>query len=74
MAKRFSVVPTRHGFLTEESQDGALVAYSDYAKLREALKECVHQIECVMDYYPIHPIDQPKLVYTLRQAREVLGE
>lgn len=43
-------------------------------RLRAALQECVHQIECVRDYYPIHPIDQPKLACALRQAREVLGE
>lgn len=54
--------------------NGDYVLYEDYAKLESALRECVHQIECVMDYYTIHPIDRPKLVYTLRQAREVLGD
>jgi len=64
--------------MSDEAEDsqviGEFVRYSDYAKLEEALRECVHQIECVRDYYAIHPIDQPKLAYALRQAREVLGE
>lgn len=47
---------------------------SENARLKEALRECVHQIQCVRDYYPIHPIDDPKLVYTLRQAAEALGD
>lgn len=47
---------------------------AENAKLKEALRECVHQIECVMDYYPIHPIDRPKLDGALRQAMEVLGD
>ena len=64
-----------------EDIHGAYVSYHDYAaleaenaRLREALRECVHQIQCVRDYYPIHPIDDPKLVYTLRQAAEALGD
>ena len=64
-----------------EDVHGAYVGYDDYdaleaenARLREALRECVHQIQCVRDYYPIHPIDDPKLVYTLRQAAEALGD
>ena len=65
--------------LMEEAREGFYVLYTDYAaleaenaRLHEALRECVHQIQCVRDYYPIHPIDDPKLVYTLRQAAEAL--
>jgi hypothetical protein len=47
---------------------------ADYARLEEALRECVHQIECVKEYYPIYPVDLPKLDCALRQAREVLGD
>ena len=62
-----------------EDIHGAYVSYHDYAalesenaRLREALRECVHQISCVRDYYTILPNDDPKLVYALRKAREVL--
>ena len=64
-----------------EDTHGAYVSYHDYAaleaenaRLREALRECVHQISCVRDYYTILPNDDPKLVYALRKAREVLRD
>lgn len=55
-------------------RDGDYVRYSDYAKLESALRECVHQIECVRGYYSILPNDDPKLVYAITKAREVLGD
>jgi hypothetical protein len=64
-----------------EKDDGDFVYFHDYAaleaenaKLKKALRECVHQIKCVEEHYPIHPIDLPKLYCALRQAREVLGD
>ena len=56
----------------EVSADPLLIA--ENTKLKEALRECVHQISCVRDYYTILPNDDPKLVYALRKAREVLGD
>ena len=72
MVRRFRCSEWDEGMI--ERDDGEYVDYDDYAKLEAALRECVHQIECVMDYYPIHPIDRPKLDGALRQAMEVLGD
>ena len=47
---------------------------AENARLRMALRECVHQIECVRGYYSILPNDDPKLVYAITKAREVLGD
>lgn len=48
MVRRLNVVPTKSGFLTEECHDGALVAYTDYARLEEALRSLLKELKGTM--------------------------